>query len=83
MVGNLEKTTCYAGLASARRIHPPPFGPPPSLRGHSLTVIFNYEITNKHAAFRGSAAEPQLSILNVTLSFAAKPLTHYSTKEFL
>jgi hypothetical protein len=33
--------------------------------------------------YGGEAAGPQLSILNVTLSFAAKPLTHYSTKEFL
>ena len=32
---------CFAGPASSRRIHPLPFGPPPSLRGHSLTGILN------------------------------------------
>ena len=32
---------CFAALASARRIHPPAFGRPPSLRGNLLTGILN------------------------------------------
>ncbi len=54
---------CFAGLASARRIHPPPFGLPPSLRGHVLTDFLNMFDNQWHAAFRGFAAGPQLSSL--------------------
>ena len=37
----IDTAICFAEPASSRRIHPPPFGLPPSLRGHLLTVIFN------------------------------------------
>ena len=36
--------------------------------GTCLRLFFNYEITNKHAVFRGSAAEPQLSNLKSQIS---------------
>ena len=38
--------------------------------GTCLRLFFNYEITNKHAAFCGSDAEPQLS----NLSLLCRPL---------
>ena len=55
---------CFAGPASPRRIHPPPFGLPPSLRGHGLANFLNMYDNLSHAAFRGEAAGSQFSSLN-------------------
>ena len=48
--------------------------------GTCLRLFFNYEITNKHAVFRGSAAEPQLSILKSQISNLTSDFSIYLQK---
>ena len=51
-IDGMRESLCCAGLASARRIHPPAFGRPPSLRGGTCWPVFSTCKTIPSPSFR-------------------------------
>ena len=66
--GLFNAFSCFAAPASARRIHPLPFGLPPSLRGHLLPIFSIVGVIHRNAGlWRRAAPKAQDGLMSLEM----------------